>query len=39
MIDQISDILGKIGRILVLIGMGSACIIFWYLIITQIIIK
>ncbi len=39
MIDQIADILGKIGRIFVLLGMGSACILIWYLIITQIIIK
>ena len=39
MIDQIADILGKIGRVFVLLGMGSVCILIWYLIITQIIIK
>ena len=39
MIDELENILGKIGRLFVLLGMGSACILFWYLIITQIIVK
>ena len=39
MIDEIADILGKIGRIFVLLGMGSACMLIWYLIITNLIVR
>ena len=37
--DRIANILGYIGRAMVIVGMGSFCIIVWYLIINNIIIK
>jgi hypothetical protein len=37
-IDRIAEILGYIGRVLVLIGMACGCLIFWKLIITYIIL-
>jgi hypothetical protein len=38
-IDIIADLLGYIGRGLVLIGMLCGCILAWYIIINHIIIK
>ena len=38
-IDRIANLLGNVGRYLVILGMGCACFLFWYLIITTIIMK
>ena len=38
-IDRIANVVGIIGRILVVVGMGCACYLFWHLIVTQIIMK